>query len=83
MRPLVEGLQQFQPAVVAEEHLSRMGVEGEDHGLCAIVLGPVYHPAEQRLVAAVHAVKGARGDDPAWGGRKVGKAVVNLHEGQK
>ena len=80
---LVHGLQEFEPAVLAEEHLPRVGVEGQDHGFRISDSCLVHHPLQQGLMAEVHPVKGAGGDDAPDAGREVGKSVVNLHWNQK
>ena len=83
LRPLIEGLEQLQSAVVAKEDLPRMGVEGEHHGLGIGGLGLLHHPAQEGLVAQVHAIEGACRHDAAGAGREVGESVVKLHECQK
>ena len=81
--PLIEGLEQLQPAVFAKEDLPRVWIEGEHHGLSSGGLCFIHHPAQQCLVAQVHAIKGACGHDAAGAGWEVGESTVKLHERQK
>ena len=76
---LVHGLDQFQSAGIAKEHLAWMGIKSEHGGLGLLFFGFVDHPFEQRLVAQMNAVKGAGGHNAPLAGRKVGKSSVNAH----
>ena len=76
---LVQGLEELQSAVVSEEHLPRVGVEGEHHRLGPFLRGLADHPVQERLVPEVHTVKGARGDDASDALGEMGKTVVDVH----
>ena len=76
---LVHGLDQFQSAGIAKEHLAWVGVKSEHGGLGLLFFGFVDHPIEQRPVAQMNAVKGAGGHNAPLAGRKVGKSSVNAH----
>ena len=58
---LVQGLDEFQAAVRAKQDLPRVGVKCQDQRLGADGLGLIDHPIQQRPVAQVDPVKGARG----------------------
>ena len=77
--PLVQVLEQLQSAIVSEKHLSRVGVEGEHHGLCGFLPGLSDHPVEECLMPEVHAVEGARGHDAPDALGEMGKTVVDVH----
>ena len=80
---LVEGLEQLESAVVPEQDLSGVGVEGEDEGLRVLRTGPVDHPVQQGAVAEVDPVKGARGHDALGTSGEMGKTAVNVHCDQR
>ena len=81
-RPLPEGLQQLQSAVLPEEHLPGVRVEGQHDRLGILPPGFFGHPIEQGPVAEVDPVKCAGGDDAVAVRLEMGKTLVDAHCGK-
>lgn len=80
--PLVEGLNELQPAIRPEQHLSRMRVKGEYDGLRILSDGLFHHPIQQCAVSEMNPVKGAGGDNALAALSEAGKSSVCQHWGK-
>lgn len=77
--PLVQGLDEREPASSPKQDLARVRIKGQHDGFCPFLSGLVHHPVEEGAVAEVDTVKGSCGRDATLAGRKVGKSSVDAH----